>query len=813
MIGATRMAAAVGVVVVACMGVCALAQPAAPTAGEPGPERAGVFEFEIVDASGHPVPSRLTFLGRDGSRPNLFPNADADPDRLAVRRNVVYTIRGQGAITVPPGRYTVLATRGLEYGLDRTQVEIRPGERSSWRARVEREIDTTGWISADFHLHTLTYSGHGDSNMPERIISIVGEGVEFAVATDHNHNTDYRPTMARVGAESMLSAVTGNEISTGIGHFNAFPLDPESRVIPSRLPSAVPLFKLVREQRNEYGVTPVIQVNHPRWSGINYFGKAGLDPVLGTTSSDLFSADFDTIEIFNENEGFGYFDPDVADVETGSENFSVLRDWFNLLNRGSRYAAVGNSDSHHVEAEMAGFPRNFLPSSTDNPEQIDPAEVASSLRARRVFTTLGPFVEFSVDGEPMGGRVRLPRGRSSVQLAIKVQAASWVDCDVVKVVVNGDIVETIDVPASSDRVRLDTKHTLDVSGDCWVSLLVEGDEPLAPVVHDQTRPIYPIAVLNPVWIDADGDGMWVSPYDRAAERARRASDADGLIRELSGSETMPHERALLAQAASQADHAGTVELVQHLIDDDDRYVRLSAAKAAARLGDERLLPSIRGALERADGDAHLAVSLMRAAIACGDTAAGDRLMEMLTGGDARALDRFSDELSPMLGDNFVRSWLAVGYFESPSAGTVIQREFGPELDPDGSTFGDAKSGPASWTLAHADGRGYVDLLRLEAGSGTPSDAIAYLQTWLISPDDREVGYTLGTDDGCLLWVNGRLVYEDPTRHGAQPLAQVGRISLREGRNRVLLKIENGGGDFGAYFRVLDPEVRSTTDQR
>ena len=34
-------------------------------------------------------------------------------------------------------------------------------------------LPARGWVSGDFHLHTLTYSGHGDSNMPERIISIV----------------------------------------------------------------------------------------------------------------------------------------------------------------------------------------------------------------------------------------------------------------------------------------------------------------------------------------------------------------------------------------------------------------------------------------------------------------------------------------------------------------------------------------------------------------------------------------------------------------------------------------------------------------
>ena len=81
----------------------------------------------------------------------------------------------------------------------------------------------------------------------------------------------------------------------------------------------------------------------------------------------------------------------------------MLLDWFNLLNRGHRYAAVGNSDSHSVYGNYAGYPRNFVRSSTDDPGAIQPTDVAAVLRKRQVFTTLGPFVDFSVNGTSMGG--------------------------------------------------------------------------------------------------------------------------------------------------------------------------------------------------------------------------------------------------------------------------------------------------------------------------------------------------------------------------------------------------------------------------
>ena len=79
----------------------ALAEPW-PTAGD-GPNVA-VLSFSILDEQGRPMPGRLTFISDDVTRIDLFPNAAAAPDELAVRQNVIYTRSGRGAVTVPPGR-------------------------------------------------------------------------------------------------------------------------------------------------------------------------------------------------------------------------------------------------------------------------------------------------------------------------------------------------------------------------------------------------------------------------------------------------------------------------------------------------------------------------------------------------------------------------------------------------------------------------------------------------------------------------------------------------------------------------------------
>jgi hypothetical protein len=775
----------------------------APTAAEDA--ETGILDFRIVDPEGRPIPARLTFIGADGPGAKLFPNADAQPADLAVRANVVYCGSGTGRITVPAGTYTVYASHGLEWSIDSFDLALQPGDEAEWTARLVHEVDTTGWVSGDFHLHTLTYSGHGDSNMNERIISLLGEGVEFAVATDHNHHTDYGPTIESLGADGSITAVTGNEISTPIGHFNAFPLDPSQSPVDHKLRNAETLFKLIRQHETEFGVVPVIQINHPRLGSIDYFGKAALDPVTVDSDPDVYSADFDSIEVFNGNAGWGYYDADLQPPElAGAGLHSILRDWFNLLNRGHRHAAVGNSDSHHVYAIYAGYPRNYTRSTTDEPSGIDPAEVAAAIRSKSVFTTIGPFVEFEIDGHPMGSTFSAAGGR--VDLHVRVQAASWVDCDRVKVVVNGGVADVIDVPPIREALRLDRTIEVALTADSWIALLVEGDEPMAPIVHDTGRPVRPLAVTNPVWVDVDGDGAWTPPWDAALARvAQHRGDVDALMRKYEGS--APVERGLLVLAAGHLPESDARPIVERGLADSDRGVRLCAARAAQRLRLGGLTPLFLEIIADSGTDAYLGVAALRALEATDRARFHAHLAAFVDRFGSQAGGRYRLELNALLPGEFVDDWLIAGYFPNATADALVTSRYRPETDPAPSaTFTVKQADTAGWKRVAAGRGGFVDLCEIDDRRPMYENAIAYAQTWLYAPRDKTVLYTLGTDDGCQLFVNGNLVYTDNTRHGASPVQHIGRLVLPEGWSRVLIKVENGRHHFGLYFRVLDPEV-------
>src|SRR5690606_34345266 len=110
----------------------------------------------------------------------------------------------------------------FEYGVDSVHLELDAGDQIEKALRIRREVPTEGWVSSDIYIHTLTHSGHGDATLEDRAITIAGEGIELPVLTDHNINVDLTPTVKTLGLDRYFTPVTGNEVTTRVGHFNVF---------------------------------------------------------------------------------------------------------------------------------------------------------------------------------------------------------------------------------------------------------------------------------------------------------------------------------------------------------------------------------------------------------------------------------------------------------------------------------------------------------------------------------------------------------------------------------------------------------------
>jgi hypothetical protein len=463
--------------------------------------------------TGKPVPARVTVTDLSGNLVEVF---NADPEATAVRIGTLYTHGTGTTVDLPHGDYILHATRGMEWSRAEARISIRD-QPAGFHVplTIRREFDTTGFIATDTHVHTFTYSGHGDANLDERVLTLAGEGVELAIATDHNHNTDFRPYQQRNGLNPYYTSVTGNEVSTVLGHINGFPLDPRDDRPDPKLSDWVQLVDDIRAK----GARVVI-LNHPRSPALatSPFSRAGLNRASGEFASGT-SFPFDAMEL--NNPGGARPDP-----------LYLFRDWFALLNHGEKVTAVGSSDSHTVD-DPVGWGRTYVPSTTDDPARIDVDDACDRFLRGEVSVALGIFTDIRVDGRYTMGETYSPK-RSSVDVRLRVAAPSWVRPRRGIVYLNGQPVMEKPVPqAAKGATDLWLEFSVPLpQHDAHLVCVILGDGVDHPSIGSKSRSIggkmerintlFTLAATNPVYLDVDGNGRYESPRQQAQSLLRRS---------------------------------------------------------------------------------------------------------------------------------------------------------------------------------------------------------------------------------------------------------------------------------------------------
>lgn len=451
------------------------------------PPRPGTLSYLITDEHSRPLPGKLLVRGVAPTKdPDLVPT-----ERDAGSKNMLYSLTGAGSLQLPPGRYEVAASHGPEYSLPKQELEVNANLGATFRAELTRTVDTSGYLSADFHVHA---SPSHDSNVPlfERVLTLAAEGIELAVPTDHNHITVYGEALAAQGLEGKLASFSGVEITTlNWGHFNAYPYAKPLEVPQTHETSPIEIFAAVRARAPQ----AVLQVNHPRMPGVGYFNRGELDTKTGVAMSPEFSFGFDTLEVTN---GFDLEDPLVFDRN--------LREWFELLNLGHRYTAVGNSDSHRVVFQWAGWPRTYVRVPDQDPTRVVPLEVARALTDGHALVSCGIFVLPTANGSAGPGDT--VQGRR-VSLAVSLRAPEWVDIARVAVYGNGAKLEERTREPALRHAPWDLKLDLELKADTWLVVLATGEEFMKDALPGKW--IKPFGFSNPIYVDADANGAFVTP--------------------------------------------------------------------------------------------------------------------------------------------------------------------------------------------------------------------------------------------------------------------------------------------------------------
>ncbi len=476
----------------------------------------GQLLVKIRDEAGALVPGRIRVLGIEGSAaPDFGPE-----HRAAGAKQTVITVTGEIEVAIPTGRYRVLVSRGPEFDLRKEEVEVTATRSATIDVSLAHVIDPRRWVPSDLHVHAAP-SPDSEVSLDDRVASLVAEGIRFAVPTEHNQVGDYGPAIA---ARSVtLSSVTGVEVTTwdpAFGHFNVFPFPriaerPRGGAPEFAQRDPATLFAELRESEDA-----VIQVNHPRLEpDIGYFDTYGYDVATGAYEQG-FSEDFDVVEIWN---GF-----DLARPQAAERSF---QDWLAILARGRRVTASGNSDSHYVRYQWAGYPRTYVWSESG---PNDPRGIIESLKAGRVFVSNGLFLEAAVNGRGPGELVEVEAGE--ITLRVLVRAPRWIDARAIEVWVGGELRETrlIDPLPEAERpvVRFDETLPIAIERDSFVIVRARGEEEMTAFFGRAN--IRPGAFTNPIFVDADGDGRtpWKSrpaARDASLDASDASLDANGSL--------------------------------------------------------------------------------------------------------------------------------------------------------------------------------------------------------------------------------------------------------------------------------------------
>lgn len=475
---------------------------------------AAAVAFNITGENGAGLPCKAQFLALDGTEPaNLGPK-----NRAHGCVDQYHSEKGKFRVPLPPGKYRVIVTRGIEYNHLVKEVTLAAGETVAFTGTLKRLVDTRGWVSADYHNHS-TPSGDNTCGTDDRVINLAAEHIEFAPTTEHNRLYDWTPHIQRLGLAAEVQTVPGMELTGRAAHFNSFPFEPK----PFTQDNGAPVWNddpriTAITLRDWQGAEPDrwVQINHPDMvknftdadgDGEGDGGFRGLAQLIDGIETQNYSA----------SEILGGRPFRIAKNREGKDSVQPLREfiWLQMLNRGHRYAAMAVCDAHSVYGNGVGGWRMYLPSKSDAPAEIDWRENSRHAKAGHSYLTTGPFLQVTTaDGTGPGDTTRV--AGTNVKLRVKVQCTDWIDIDRVQVLVNGRARPELNFTRAANAKMfrdgvVKFEETLDVplAEDSHLIVVAKGENSDLSIGYgtsDQAK-IKPIAYHNPIFVDVDGHGF------------------------------------------------------------------------------------------------------------------------------------------------------------------------------------------------------------------------------------------------------------------------------------------------------------------
>lgn len=267
-------------------------------------------------------------------------------------------------------------------------------------------------------------------------------------------------------------------------------------------------YVVVQRPRGPQGLFTLHSFNPtvPLGTGVNAWWNG-----TGPLSQGVTVGSFNALELLRA-EGFSASNPDSWFTEFKA----VRRDWFALLNQQTPTnftKGLGLSSALYSLDTPVGLARTYLKLGTAVPTETDLSGVQNALKSGAAVASTGPLLDVSINGTGPGGTVT----GVSQNLSITLYAPAWVPVDEVRIIVNGQVVQTLDPSTFSQGSDFRQRSTsvslnLPAAKDAWI--VVEAGVPLGQTgAYRASTPwskiqkgMYPIAITNPIFVDVNGGG-------------------------------------------------------------------------------------------------------------------------------------------------------------------------------------------------------------------------------------------------------------------------------------------------------------------
>ena len=409
------------------------------------------IQARAVDEERSPVDARLS----------LYRDSDFQAIRVAlnVEPALLYAV---------PGRLTVVASRGLEFGLSAQGITAEPGTTHRLELMIERTIRRpAGWLCGDHHIHSYYEDG---ALSPRQIAQAArGEGLDYMFLTD-TPDPLLPAGLQEFNEPDRFLAMPGQELASPQCHFNALNTyhhidHPPFGTFPDDFPGPGEWIPQIEAQSTAEHPTAYM-LNHPA-----HFAEQ--------TARVAYFRSWWLVDTY----------PQITVIEN-----SPFEPWYERLNAGKHIVHLWTTDSHDAGLLPPGARRAYIFTGGDFSEQA----IVRGIQSGRSFNTREPgaWLDIAVNGATMGQTAE----NSDSVLTIEVSCHASVPLSRIEMVCNGMCIHTWWLSEARTFSGQLTLHKADAR---WIVAIVYADH----VLKHPDQHVNPLdmdgllAFTNPVYVN------------------------------------------------------------------------------------------------------------------------------------------------------------------------------------------------------------------------------------------------------------------------------------------------------------------------